>query len=342
MNAIIVTIRCLVYNHEPFLRQCLDGFVMQQTNFPFEAIVHDDASTDGSAAIIREYAEKYPDIIKPIYQTENQYSKRDGSIRRIMNAHIRGKYVAYCEGDDYWTDPLKLQKQVDFLEAHPEYSICYHKVAIVDSEGRTTKGYYPDWLPDKRLDFELKDLEARNIIQTNSVMYRWRFKQDNYDELVWNGILPGDWMLHLLHALKGKICYLPEVMGAYRHHDGGIWSDTRNNLTRFYQQHGYAHALFFANARSVTPLRFEKPIRALLENIVRVCLLEWNPELLEKVRTLFPEEMHEALLSYVGKENNKRARFAREYAERMTESSFLYRASRFLSQVYRLFSRKKK
>ena len=108
---LMVTIQCLTYNHEPYIRQCLEGFVMQKTNFRFEAIVHDDASTDGTATIIREYAEKYPDIIKPIYETENQYSKRDDSLTRIMNTHTHGKYVAMCEGDDYWTDPLKLQKR---------------------------------------------------------------------------------------------------------------------------------------------------------------------------------------------------------------------------------------
>lgn len=129
-NKILLSIRCLVYNHEPFLRQCLDGFVMQKTNFRFEAIVHDDASTDGSAAIIREYAEKYPDIIKPIYETENQYSKHDGSLGRIMNAACKGKYIAVCEGDDYWIDPLKLQKQVDFLETHLDYSMCFHRAKI--------------------------------------------------------------------------------------------------------------------------------------------------------------------------------------------------------------------
>ena len=123
----LVSIRCMVYNHEPYLRQCLDGFVMQQTSFPFEAIVHDDASTDGSAAIILEYAERYPDIIKPIIETENQYSKEDGSIRRILDAamHPDSKYIALCEGDDYWTDPQKLQIQVSFLEQHPDWFLCH-------------------------------------------------------------------------------------------------------------------------------------------------------------------------------------------------------------------------
>ena len=128
MNKYLVAIKCATYNHEPYIRDALEGFVMQKTNFPFVAIVHDDASTDGTPDIIREYAAKYPDIIKPIYETENQYSKRDGSLRRIMNAAVEAsgaKYVALCEGDDYWTDPLKLQKQVDFLESHPDYSLVF-------------------------------------------------------------------------------------------------------------------------------------------------------------------------------------------------------------------------
>ena len=98
-NQIVVSIRCLTYNHAPYIRQCLDGFVMQKTNFRFEAIVHDDASTDGTQDIIREYAEKYPDIIKPIYETENQYSKRDGSLRRVIDSAMSptSKYITICE-----------------------------------------------------------------------------------------------------------------------------------------------------------------------------------------------------------------------------------------------------
>jgi len=133
----LVTIRCLVYNHEPYLRQCLNGFVMQQTTFPFEAIVHDDASTDGSADIIREYAEKYPQIIKPIFETENQLSKHDGSLTRIMDEamHPNSKYLALCEGDDCWTDPRKLQHQVDILENHPECTIVFSRVKTISKDG---------------------------------------------------------------------------------------------------------------------------------------------------------------------------------------------------------------
>ena len=146
-SPLMVTIRCVTYNHEPYIRECLEGFVMQKTNFRFEAIVHDDASTDGTANIIREYAEKYPDIIKPIFETENQYSKRDGSLRRIMNSHMKGKYIAMCEGDDCWIDPYKLQKQVDYLESHPECVYSCHRYYIYNEY---TKEKY--LMPNKYFD----------------------------------------------------------------------------------------------------------------------------------------------------------------------------------------------
>lgn len=136
---VMVTVKCTAYNHERYIRDALDGFVMQQTNFRFEVLVHDDASTDNTASIIREYAEKYPNIIIPIYEKENQYSKGKGDVPRIMNAAIRGKYVAICEGDDYWTDPLKLQKQVDFLESHPDYSMCFHGADVKNELVNPTK-----------------------------------------------------------------------------------------------------------------------------------------------------------------------------------------------------------
>ena len=137
MSTPLVAIKCTVYNHEPYLRECLDGFVMQQTDFPFVAIVHDDASTDKSADIIREYAEKYPDIIKAYYETENQYSK--GTLSKVMNEAVDAtgaKYIALCEGDDYWTDPKKLQKQVDILEKDDSLMAVVTDTAIVDAQSK--------------------------------------------------------------------------------------------------------------------------------------------------------------------------------------------------------------
>ncbi len=153
-----VSIHCLAYNHEKTIRKTLDGFLMQETNFPIEAIVHDDASTDNTAAIIKEYADQYPHIIKPIFEKENQYSKHDGSLQKIMHNACRGKYIAYCEGDDYWIDPFKLQKQVDYLEAHPEitYSCCRFYVQN-EFKGTFKEGY------NKYFDNEIHKKETEFI-----------------------------------------------------------------------------------------------------------------------------------------------------------------------------------
>src|SRR5690554_4195573 len=132
MSNIIVSICCITYNHSPFIRQCLEGFVKQETKFEFEVLIHDDASTDDTAEIIKEYERQFPGIIKPIYQKENQYSKGIKGSKVFNFPRAQGKYIAFCEGDDYWTDPLKLQKQVDILEKNKHLSGSYHKVEIVD------------------------------------------------------------------------------------------------------------------------------------------------------------------------------------------------------------------
>ena len=139
-NSPVVSIRCITYNHEPYIAEALDGFLMQETDFPFEIVVHDDASTDNTANIIREYEAKYPKILKPIYETENQYSKHDGSLRKIMNNACKGKYIAFCEGDDYWIDSKKLQKQVDFLEKNPDYEMCYTNYKVFNQQTQKTTG----------------------------------------------------------------------------------------------------------------------------------------------------------------------------------------------------------
>lgn len=222
----LVSIRCLVYNHEPFLRECLDGFIMQKTNFAFEAIVHDDASTDRSAAIIREYAEKYPDIIKPIYETENQYSKGDGSLSRIMNAaiHPAVKFIAMCEGDDYWTDPYKLQKQVDFLETHLDYSLCCHRYRIYN---QNTDTWDDDYVVEKfkecpdGFSFSNKENFECWITKTMTLMFR-------ASEQLWKSLQQYSYTrdVHLnYHLLKqGKGYCFPWDGAVYRRHDGGVFA----------------------------------------------------------------------------------------------------------------------
>lgn len=220
----LVSIKCLVYNHGPYLRQCLDGFIMQKTNFDFEVIVHDDASTDNSADIIREYADKYPDIIKPIYETENQYSKKDGSLTKIMNAaiHPNAKYIASCEGDDYWIDSNKLQKQVDFLEYNQEYVMCSHKYySYSQNKGEMLSIIRPVNVEDS-CSYSLMDLiNGKWLFHPLTVMYRrsafniteyLKYKM-SYDVILF---------YHILKSGKGYL--FNDIMATYRIHDGGVWS----------------------------------------------------------------------------------------------------------------------
>lgn len=224
----LVTVQCLVYNHEPFLRKCLDGFVMQETTFPFEVLVHDDASTDGSAAIIREYAERYPEIIKPIYETENQHSKHDGSLRRIVHgsAHPAAKYIALCEGDDYWTDAHKLQKQISFLESHPDYTMSCSRSLLYSEKDKRMVG--ERYCYNSTRDIKPKDVVNRTgvFISTCTIVYRKTMRQDFVE---YRQLAPvGDYPLQILCAMKGKIRYFNEPMAVYRVSNSHSWTGRQN------------------------------------------------------------------------------------------------------------------
>jgi glycosyltransferase involved in cell wall biosynthesis len=224
MKPPLVSISCITYNHAPFIRECLDGFLMQQTNFPFEILIHDDASTDGTKEIIEEYTVRYPNLIFPIFQTENQYSKGvRGMMPKFNFPRARGKYIALCEGDDYWTDPLKLQKQVDYLEANPEYSICFHPVQVLNNGV-----FEKDELRKVGETTTINDLAKGNYIHTPSVVFRNGLFDHNAP--IFKKIPAGDYLVHMLNSKKGLIKKLDEPMAVYRKHDQGIWSKT-NNIT---------------------------------------------------------------------------------------------------------------
>lgn len=217
----LVSIRCITYNHEKYIRDTLEGFVMQKTNFKFEAIVHDDASTDNTAAIIREYAEKYPDIIKPIFETENQYSKHDGSLDRIMTAACKGKYIALCEGDDYWIDPYKLQKQVDFLESHPDYTMIFHNAKVYHEQTKTFEDSFSN-ITNK--DYTGLEIYKTWTVPTASVLVRKEiFSSCIYLKAKKNKkFIYGDIILFLSCAHYGKLRGMQNTMSVYRRHEGGV------------------------------------------------------------------------------------------------------------------------
>ncbi len=221
-RTIKLSIMCTAYNHEKYIRQTLEGFVSQRTDFDFEAIVHDDASTDGTAAIIQEYAEKYPDIIKPIFQTVNQYSRKVNIDRDILKPKAKGVYIAYCEGDDYWTDPHKLQKQVDLLDHNPEYSATTHNCYFIDEDGNEIKSIYPMYRHCCDHRYTLKRF-SRDVVypgQTASLVYRksaYDFDSPEQEEDFYRmRVTTGDKRTFLKLLMAGDIYCFEERMSAYR------------------------------------------------------------------------------------------------------------------------------
>lgn len=294
----LLTIICTAYNHEKFIKQTLDGFVMQKTNFKFEVLIHDDASTDKTAEIIKEYQEKYPDIIKPIFQTENQFSQGIPILKKYVYPQVKGKYVALCEGDDYWIDQNKLQKQVDFLETNPEYSVCFHPVKFIYEDKPNKTNIYPSKkILKENLTFE--KLLKVNFIQTNSVVYRWRFDSVNFDNILVPGILPGDWYLHLCHAKVGKIAVINDVMSVYRRHSGGVWTDTDATNKNLHRRHGLKEIKMYNSVYEILADKSEKYLcetyLPVFKQIVDNYYSFGDVDKIAEIKSLYPEIFEKAL-----------------------------------------------
>ena len=230
MQEPLVSICCITYNHAPYIKQCIEGFLMQQTTFPIEILIHDDCSTDGTTEIIRDYEKKYPDLIFPLYEEENQYQKGKASEIDFYNyKRARGKYIAYCEGDDYWTDPLKLQKQVDFMEANPDYSVCFHEIAIYNAMNKLfapSPTYSKDGDFDITVDHFLNGREK--VAQPLSMVFRlgvydyeWQEHYTRYCDTME--------IFHLLRVGKGR--FMRFVGGQYNLQEGGV-SATNPDMRR--------------------------------------------------------------------------------------------------------------
>lgn len=231
----LVSVICLSYNHGEYIRQALNSILMQKTNFTFEIIIHDDASNDNSATIIKEYYNKYPNIIVPILQSENQYSKKINIINTYIYPRVRGEYIAFCECDDYWIDELKLQKQVDFLKKNSEYSACIHAAYKVD--GKTKKIIKKMILSDKDTNFTINDaiegLGSRAA--TNSFMYRSKYIEYivRLDErLPRTGV--GDYLILVFLGMLGNIHYINSFMSVYRANVANSWTDRMSSSIKQY------------------------------------------------------------------------------------------------------------
>lgn len=232
-----VSVCMVTYNQKKYIAQAIDSVLMQKTNFKFELVIGDDASTDGTTDIVRQYAQKYPDIIRPILHEENV---GPGKNSISIYETVKTEYVAVCDGDDYWTDEYKLQKQVDFLDKNPDFNVVFtYSRAIFEDEDKKS-----ELLPNKSAlgrFFEKGYLNAEDLVLNNcitpvSVMWRWKLRE-GFPSWYSDQIM-GDYTLHLIHAKESKVAFLPVETAIYRRHNSSMWYSSVENLDVRFKKYG--------------------------------------------------------------------------------------------------------
>lgn len=288
MNKPRVYVNCCTYNQVNYIRDALEGFVMQKTNFPFEVHVNDDASTDGTQEIIKEYAQKYPDIIKPLLRTVNTNAQENYSDSWKA---VDCEYFANCEGDDYWTDPNKLQMQVDFLDSHPDFAGCFHQHKTVFSDGSHEDIVKCPEIPGNPDVITLKDLlEQENFISNASIMYRWRFNRtDDKIEDWWpkRNIDPGDWFMHLSHLQKGNFGFIKKEMSVWRVQKNGIWFGRLLcdpfSTNRFWLHRGETFLAFLDECQERFGMEIDNKRAEIIHNIVLASIYFGKYDVIERL-----------------------------------------------------------
>lgn len=247
----------MTYNHEKYLADALEGFVMQKTNFPFVAVVIDDFSTDGTADILRQYEAKYPDIIKAVYLQENYYSQHKSKKPFLDPYDSQSKYIAICEGDDYWTDPYKLQKQVDYLETHEDCVMCCHAANIeinAKIEGNDRRHTNEcDLTTDEVIAGTGLYVAMASTIYKNSAIPSGEARPQ-----WWKMADVGDYPLHIYGTLIGKLHYFPEIMSVYRYQRPGSWTEANTKQKNL--KHEEIEYSWFMELDKVTTYMYHRSI----------------------------------------------------------------------------------
>ena len=301
----LVSISCITYNHAPYIRQCLDGMLMQKTSFAFEILIHDDASTDGTDTIIKEYADKYPNIIKPIFETENQYQSGKPIGTLVWNLpRAKGKYIALCEGDDYWIDENKLQMQVDFLEKNPEYGMCYTKAYKYIQDKKKIKGSFGSKVND------FSDLLINgNRIPTLSVCSRLNLMRKYSKEIEpskkhW---LMGDYPMWLWIAHNSKLKFFNDYTCIYRVLSESASHSQNIEKKMSFNKSYYEIRQFFSQLYSI-PIEERYEERELYQTLCALMLRQRkSKQIRKKVRLAFKQikykNMHDIMYYFISYTN---------------------------------------
>lgn len=308
-----VTVCCITYNHEHLIRQALDSFLSQKTNFKYQVFVGEDCGPDGTANIVREYAEKYPDIIVPFIREKNM-GAQSNLIDLCQRAH--SPYIAFCEGDDYWIDDYKLQKQFDYMQAHEDVRMCYTRTQILAPDDWHLNSYYkhdkdgrmiiPDCTPGfkKKDSYDVKDFISIFPLHTSSAFYRWNFDLDIPD-WYYRGII-GDASITMLQMGMGKAVYLPDVTSVYRRTDVGVFMN--NTLSEHFKKTRLDYLRVLTGLRgyfkehfdNVDEGVFKDRIALEITNYLSVAEEDQDDEMILHLLRSYPDEVYETLHTYIG------------------------------------------
>lgn len=247
----MVSVICQTYNHENYIVDCLESLVSQKVDFRYEILVHDDASTDKTAEIIRGFEKKYPDLIKPIYQKVNQWSLGKKVLTGIQLPRCTGKYVAICEGDDYWIDSLKLQKQVNYLENNPDCTMSFHNAIEHWSDNRKKDSMFSHIVDRVYSGLELY---KEWIVPTASVVFRRNILMSQYADCLANShFIYKDIILFLLAAKCGRVVGMKDVMSVYRRHAGGaVFEYNVQRIIKSLEHHKYIPLVFGSQYKDIS------------------------------------------------------------------------------------------
>lgn len=289
---IMVSISCVAYNHGAYIAQSLDSYLMQKTTFKFEILVYDDVSTDNTRKIIREYAEKYPDIIKPYFPEENQYSQGKYNVEGFFNyPRAKGKYTAMCDGDDYWTDEHKLQMQVDYMEAHPECAMCLHAARIETEEKAVQLLEIRPYKKSRIIPTE-QVIDKMFNYPTASLLFRTAYTRDLQDYYYTSPV--GDIPIQLHMAAKGTVYYIDRKMSVYRQGVTTSWSALmkEGNYKQNLIQHHNAMKVMYRAFSKETAGKYDAAIERACRRMDFLTLLnvkEYDKALLPGYRSFYRE-----------------------------------------------------
>lgn len=242
----ILTIICLTFNHANFIHKTLEGFVSQETEYKFKVIVHDDASTDGTQTIIREFEQKYPNLFECIYQSQNAYSKGIDIKHTYIQPLVKSKYIALCEGDDYWCDKTKIQSQLSYLINSPDTAMCVHNTQYIDFDGDLLKKQFNNSSINKDYSFpDVLKAGGGGLFHTSSMIMKTEVYFDIPDYFYLKGV--GDYPITLYAASLGDIHYIGKIMSYYRSNNPNSWIGRMKQNVKLYANHYYDEYLFLEN-----------------------------------------------------------------------------------------------